>query len=180
MFLSASLRPVLRLGASAQGGGADGGGGVFRIDGQNNDEWVHGGVGGLNAGGADPAGSMLPAGDGKLSGTTTVGGACPCFCGMLYRIDPATSAVEIVWGFTGKDGGASNNGVIFRLTLQSPERPEASGRRVMGMARNQREGWAQPTGRHRPAPSHSCAAAHRRAAPHVHYRPCSRQGGPSV
>lgn len=128
-----------RAWGAMHGGGAEGGGGVFRTDAQHDYAWVHGFIGGLNAGGAYPAGTLLRARDGMLYGTTTVGGAYPCFCGMVYRIDPATSAFEIVWGFTGKDGvwptgalaqdaqgrlygvtkdgGASGNGVIFRLTL---------------------------------------------------------------
>ncbi|MDN3658088.1 T9SS type A sorting domain-containing protein [Ferruginibacter paludis] len=69
-----------------------------------------------------PVGSMLQASDGKLYGTTPIGGA-PFYKGVIFSIDPITSAYKVLNNFNGPDGSnpqgnlmQASNGKLYGMT----------------------------------------------------------------
>jgi len=62
--------------------------------------------------GGEPESDVLFAG-GKVYGTTLVGGAQSCWCGVVYEITPAGKA-KVLHAFTGTDGGGFSAGLVRR------------------------------------------------------------------
>jgi uncharacterized repeat protein (TIGR03803 family) len=126
-------------------GGANDRGTIFRISPDGNMSIIYS-FGGTTGGPSTPQGSLLVGADGALYGTTPSGGAgaCQYGCGVVYRLDPATAKLTIVYAFgrdgindgrgpsaflavgrdgnlygTTRSGGANGGGTAFRLTLGS-------------------------------------------------------------
>jgi uncharacterized repeat protein (TIGR03803 family) len=124
-------------GANQQGGSA-GLGTVFRMTATGQVSVLHAFAGG-NGDGATPRGGLMAASDGFLYGTTLCGGvgtAATGCGGTIYRLNPRTGAVAVIYRFKPADapqatltesagflygttsaGGAGKFGTVFRIAL---------------------------------------------------------------
>ena len=104
--------------ATTGGGGAFGGGTVFRLDSARNETVLHNFAGSPDDG-AGPSGALILDTAGNLYGATVAGGAsnnCPQGCGTLFKLD--TSGKEtVLHGFTGSpnDGAFPAAGLIMDM-----------------------------------------------------------------
>jgi uncharacterized repeat protein (TIGR03803 family) len=90
-------------------GGASGGGSVFRVDPATGSVTTLHDFGGAD--GVNPVpGALTQASDGKLYGTTQMGGGS---YGVVYRLDPASGAFAVLHAFSGvNDGRLPLGGVV--------------------------------------------------------------------
>jgi uncharacterized repeat protein (TIGR03803 family) len=121
-------------------GGTSNAGVVFQLDAAGMEKALYSFTGGTD--GANPMAALVRDADGNLYGTTFAGGLasaeqCPSGCGVVFKIDPAGTET-VLYSFTGgadganptagllRDtagnlygtatrGGASNNGVVFKI-----------------------------------------------------------------
>jgi len=97
-------------GATSEGGDNDAGT-LFRINADGSGfttlfQFAARGAGERNIGGAVPEGTIAIASDGMLYGSTQLGGSNGS--GVIYRIDPATDTVTVVYEFTGRGNSSTN------------------------------------------------------------------------
>jgi uncharacterized repeat protein (TIGR03803 family) len=98
---------------TTMGGGANGGGTVFKIDAEGHESILYS-FGGAD--GSDPVGGLFRDADGSLYGTTNAGGNlndCNNGCGVVFKLDPSNKFSQL-YAFKGAPDGNNPKGRLVR------------------------------------------------------------------